>query len=146
MGIEQKLIFLPVLVQMLLTVAMFFALAVAKSQAIKAGTVDRARSPLHENAWPVSVQKINNNIRNQFQLPVLFYVLAVILYLLNAVGLLTLWFAWGFVVSRIVHALIHTGPNPVPVRFLAWLVGFVCLLFLLGAAIGALLAHTVLVA
>jgi len=142
--IEQKLIFLPVLVQMLLVVSMYFALAVAKTRAIKAGLVDNQRRALHEDAWPESVQKINNNIRNQFQLPVLFYVLATVLYLLNAVGLLTLWFAWAFVVSRIVHALIHAGPNAVPVRFLAWLLGFVCVLFLLGAAIGALLAHTAL--
>ncbi len=142
--VEQKLIFLPLLVQVMLTVAMYFVLAVVKTQAIKAKLVDNARRALHEDAWPESVQKINNNIRNQFQLPVLFYVLVIVLYLLGAAGTLALWAAWVFVVSRIVHALIHAGPNIVPLRFLAFLVGLISLLFLLGAAIGAVMAHTMI--
>ena len=55
--------------QILLTITVYVALVVAKSRAIQAGQVDLARRALHADAWPESVQKINNNIRNQFEVP-----------------------------------------------------------------------------
>ncbi|MFU8820936.1 MAG: MAPEG family protein [Gammaproteobacteria bacterium] len=79
-------IFLPLLLQVRLTVAVYLALSAAKSPAVEQGFVDPARRALHDDAWPESVQKINNNIRNQFEVPVLFYVLVVTLYLLEAAG------------------------------------------------------------
>jgi hypothetical protein len=38
--------------------------------------------------------------------------------------------AWGYVVSRILHAWIHLGSNYVPRRFQAFLVGFAILIAL----------------
>jgi hypothetical protein len=86
--IPDAYIFLPLLLQVLLTVAVYLALSVAKSRAVEQGLVDPQRRALHEDAWPESVQKINNNIRNQFEVPVLFYVLVITLYLLDAAGML----------------------------------------------------------
>lgn len=109
-------ILLPVLAQVVLTITMYVALAVAKRKAVAAGLVDLERRALHEDAWPDSVRKINNNIRNQFEVPVLFYVTALILWQLGESGTRTLALAWSFVASRIVHAWVHTHSNIVPVR------------------------------
>lgn len=109
-------IFLPLLLQVLLTLTLFIYLAIAKSRSVKQGTVDLQRRALHGDAWPESVQQINNSIRNQFEVPVLFYVLVIVLYLLQSVSLLTLVLAWLFAISRLLHAYIHIGSNHVPYR------------------------------
>jgi hypothetical protein len=70
------------------------------------------------------VLKINNNLRNQFELPVLFYVVAGVLWALDAVHVLALAAAWLFAVSRIVHAWIHVGSNYLPNRRRAFTVGW----------------------
>lgn len=111
-----NLIFLPVLVQILLTLAGYIGLAIAKASAVKNKQVNETRRGLYDDAWPESVIKINNNIRNQFELPVIFYVLCFMLWALQAVTLFVLIVAWLFVLSRLVHAYIHTGSNYVPLR------------------------------
>jgi hypothetical protein len=109
-------IFAPVLVQVLLTLGVYVALIRAKVRAMKAGQVDMTRRALHDDAWPESVMKINNNIRNQFEVPVLFYVVAFALWALDAVHVAALAAAWLFVASRVVHAHVHTGSNVVAIR------------------------------
>lgn len=121
---NRDLIFGPVLVQALLTLATYVFLIKAKIRAMKAGEVDMARRALHDDAWPESVMKINNNIRNQFEVPVLFYVLAFALWALDAVHWVALAAAWLFAISRIVHAWIHIGTNYVPNRRRAFTVGW----------------------
>jgi hypothetical protein len=83
--------------------------------------------------------KINNNIRNQFELPVLFYVLTIVLWRLGETGTLALMVAWLFVASRIAHAYVHTGANYVPVRRRIFTFGWLVVLIMAGMAIRALL-------
>ena len=121
---NRDLIFGPVLVQVLLTLATYVLLIKAKIRAMKAGEVDMARRALFDDAWPESVMKINNNIRNQFEVPVLFYVLAFALWALEAVAWPALAAAWLFAISRIVHAWVHIGTNYVPNRRRAFTIGW----------------------
>lgn len=114
---------LPILAQILLTIAMYLKLAVAKSRALRYGQVDLERRALHDDAWPDAVLQINNNIRNQFEVPLLFYVLTLVLWELRAGGMLALALAWVFVISRVLHAWIHTGSNYVPLRRRVFMVG-----------------------
>ena len=109
-------LYLAMLAQVLLTMVVYVALARAKGRALRAGQVDRARARLHDDAWPDDVIQINNNIDNQFQVPVLFYVVCFILAATNVTGLLVLALAWLFVATRVAHAWIHTHSNYVPMR------------------------------
>lgn len=111
-----KLIFLPVVIQIALTLGLYIYLAVAKSRASKLGLVDESRRALYDDAWPNNVLQINNCIRNQFEVPVLFYVLIIILWLTNSINIYIHLLAWAFVVSRLFHASIHVGSNYVPLR------------------------------
>ena len=129
-----QLILLPVLLQIALTLASYVALARAKSKALALGQVDEVRRALHSDAWPDSVIKINNNIRNQFETPVLFYVLVLVLLNLGAVGWLTQLLAWLFVLSRIAHTLVHTGTNQVPLRRRLFTSGCVVLILMTALA------------
>ncbi len=127
---NQNLIFLPVLVQIALVIALYVYLAIAKSRASQRGEVDEDRRALYDDAWPESVLKINNCIRNQFEVPVLFYVLIFILWSLGAVNIVVHVVSWLFVATRIVHAYIHTGSNYVPLRRSVFSIGVLILLVL----------------
>lgn len=113
---DNKIIFLPVIVQIALTLWLYVYLGVAKARAVKAGEVNEARRALYDDAWPESVLKVNNCIRNQFEVPVLFYVLIGVLWSTGAINIVVHVAAWLFVLSRIVHAVVHTGSNFVPLR------------------------------
>ncbi len=117
-------IFAPVLAQLLLTLIVYVLLIREKIRAIRAGRVNKERRPLYDDAWPESVIKINNNLRNQYELPVLFYVVSIALWAVEAVGVVALVAAWLFVASRIVHAYIHLTSNYVPNRRRAFTVGW----------------------
>jgi hypothetical protein len=125
-------IFVPVIIQVLLTLAIYVRLIKVKILELRAGRVNRDRLPLHEDAWPESVLQINNNIRNQFELPVLFYVLCVVLWLVDAVNPLALAAATAFALSRVAHAMIHLGSNYVPSRRRAFTVGWWVLALMAG--------------
>jgi hypothetical protein len=136
--VNGRMILLPVMVQVILTMVVYILLNFAKVRATKRGEVNQARRGLHDDAWPQSVIKINNNIRNQFEVPVLFYVLSFELLALNAVTIPVIAIAWLFVLSRIVHAYIHIGRNHVPSRRKAFMFGCVMLVALAVMAAFAL--------
>lgn len=124
-------IFWPVLAQIFLTLAMFIILAVRKAKAVKAGNVDRQQAALDNSAWPQDVVQVSNNIANQFQAPVLFYVLCLVIYSINAVGTVAIVLAWLFALSRYAHAYVHIGSNYVPMRLRMFLIGCLALIAML---------------
>jgi len=123
-------IFVPVIVQVLMTLLIYVRLIKVKIREIRAGRVDKTRSALHEEAWGDAVLQINNNIRNQFELPVLFYVMSAVLWAMDSVNGLAIAAAFLFVLSRIAHALIHLGSNYVPNRRRTFTVGWWVLMFM----------------
>ncbi|MGB5285891.1 MAG: MAPEG family protein [Polyangiales bacterium] len=135
---DPKLIFWPVVVQIALSAFIYIRLKSVKVAAVAAGGVDRQKAALHPDAWPDSVIKVNNNLRNQFEAPVLFYVVTIILFVLGAVNPVTLGLAWLFVLSRLVHAYIHTGSNIVKHRLRVFTLGLVAVLGMLAAVAYAL--------
>jgi hypothetical protein len=113
---ENNLIFAPVIIQIILTFWLYIYLAIAKSRAVKLGEVNETRRPLHDDAWPDRVLQINNCIRNQFEIPILFYVLIGVLWSIESINIYVHVAAWIFIFTRIAHAIIHTGSNYVPLR------------------------------
>jgi hypothetical protein len=131
---------LPLVVQVLLTIVLYVVLVVRKKRAARAGEVNEARRALFEDAWPDHVIQVNNCIRNQFEVPVLFYVLALSLCVLDAVDGWAVGVAWAFVASRIAHALVHTTRNHVPTRRRIFTVGVVLVLVFAGLVARAALS------
>ncbi|MFT7247187.1 MAG: hypothetical protein ACI82A_004571 [Candidatus Azotimanducaceae bacterium] len=124
-------IFWPVLAHILLTLIVFIVLGVRKAKAVKAGEVNRTQAALNNREWPEDVVKVSNNIANQFEFPVLFYVLCLMLYNINAVGMVAIALAWSFTLSRFAHAYVHIGSNYVPMRLRLFLVGCLVLIAML---------------
>lgn len=136
---KPSLIFLPLLLQILLTFLVYIGATRAKNRAVALGQVDESRRALHKDAWPDDVLKFTNNLANQFEAPVLFYALCLVLWALNAVTMLALAMAWVFVATRYLHAVVHTGSNHIPHRKPIFMVGVACLLVMWGCALAALL-------
>ncbi|RVA23154.1 hypothetical protein EN935_28570, partial [Mesorhizobium sp. M7D.F.Ca.US.004.03.1.1] len=77
---------------------------------------------------PASSITVAANLTNQFELPVLFYVLCLTLHLTNGVNYLTLALMWIFVASRYFHAWVHLTSNNLLLRSRSFFVGAVILL------------------
>ncbi len=75
----------------------------------------------------MQTQKVSNAFQNQFELPVLFYVLVILALFTRKADLAFVVLSWVFVVTRCVHAAIHTGPNIVLRRGLAYGAGGIVL-------------------
>ncbi|MFO1172751.1 MAG: MAPEG family protein [Hyphomicrobiaceae bacterium] len=116
-------ILLPVFAQVALTFALGIWLAAARYGAVRAGTSRVRDIALGQPAWPARVIQIANCFANQFEMPVLFYVLAVLVVLTGTSDGVMIGLAWGFVTLRVVHAAIHTTRNDVRYRFYVFLAG-----------------------
>jgi hypothetical protein len=118
-----QIILMPLFVQVALTFVLLFWMARSRIGALKSGQVKMADVALGQFNWPTKTQQISNNFNSQFQLPVLFYVLTVLEIVLHQADFLFVVLAWLFVLSRVVHAYIHTGTNYVRHRFNAFAAG-----------------------
>ena len=60
---------------------------------------------------PPSVSLPNQNYTNLLELPVLFYVVCLMLYVTNNVDVIALYLAWAFVGFRLIHTVVHLTSN-----------------------------------
>ena len=127
---NNDLIFLPVLAHVVLIFMLYIYLGIVKSRAVKEGTVDRKKAALDPKAWPESVVKVINNLGNQFESPIIFYIISIIYYLTNNVDSFLISIMSIYVLTRYMHTYIHVTSNFVPYRFKLFLVGVLILLVL----------------
>jgi hypothetical protein len=120
----------PLFVLVALTFALLFWMGGARHGAVRRGEVRVRDISLGQSNWPPRVQQISNCFHNQFQLPMLFYVLTVLALFLKKADLLFVLMAWVFVVLRFVHAGIHVTSNHVGRRFQAFAAGAIVLLLM----------------
>jgi hypothetical protein len=125
----------PVFVQVALT---FFVLY--WSGVVRVGHTQRREVRIGDIArgqpnWPEHATQLGNNVRNQFEIPVMFYAIVGFAMITGKADLLFVVLAWGFALSRLVHAYIHTTSNRVSRRFLAYTVGSatLCLMWIVFA-------------
>ena len=117
----------PVFAQVALTFALLFTLGPARVAAVQRGEVKVRDIVLGQSAWPDRITQIGNSFDNQFQVPVLFYVLVALALVTGKVDSILTWGAWAFVASRVVHALVHVTTNAITQRFNAYLTGVLVL-------------------
>ena len=116
-------VLLPLFVEVALTFVLLFWMAFARIGAIKRKQTKMADVALGQLNWPPRVQQISNSYHSQLQLPVLFYALTVLVIVTRHADIVFVVLAWLFVLTRLLHAYIHTGSNYVPHRFNAFAVG-----------------------
>jgi hypothetical protein len=117
----------PLFVQVLLTFVLLVMMGRRRFAAARAGEVRIEDTALGQSTWPQEPTKAANAFANQFQMPVLFYVLVLLAVITRKADLLFVVLSWVFVITRLFHAFIHTGSNVVMRRFTAFLAGVVVL-------------------
>jgi len=79
---------------------------------------------------PLDVSLFNRNLMNLLEMPVLFYVAALSLFVTHHVNANIVNLCWAFVALRIVHSVIHVTYNNVFHRFVMFLSSNIVLLVL----------------
>ncbi len=70
-----------------------------------------------EGQEPEALRVVSRHYINLFEMPLLFYVGVILTYVTNQVNYWMIGLAWGYVVLRYLHSLVHLTSNNVPVRF-----------------------------
>lgn len=81
-----------------------------------------------QGSLPSQVRAIGDNFNNLFELPVVFYVVAITIYLAGDVDMIAIYLAWGFAGFRILHSLIQSTYNNVLHRFGIYMLSLLCVL------------------
>jgi hypothetical protein len=122
-----QMVLLPLFVQMFLTFALLVGMVVTRGHALSSGETKIRDIALRQPNWPTRATQIGNCFSNQFELPVLFYVLIAVALPLRHADLIVVMLSWVFVVTRFVHAGIFISSNDVRRRSLAWFAGVIVL-------------------
>ena len=120
-------VLLPVFVLVGFTFVLLVWMASARRRAIVSRETKIRDIALGQQNWPVRATQIANCYRNQFELPVLFYVLIAIALPIRHADLVIVILSWVFVVTRFVHAGIFVSSNDLGRRSLAWFAGVLVL-------------------
>jgi len=120
-------ILLPLFVEVALTFALMFWLGVERVAVVRRKEIHIRDIALGQPNWPKRATQIGNAFDNQFQLPLLFYVLVILAIFTGRASLIFVVLAWLFVGVRIVHAVIHVTHNNVPQRFWVFAAGAIVL-------------------
>ncbi|MGH6805799.1 MAG: MAPEG family protein [Ensifer adhaerens] len=108
-------IFWPMVAHVLLVFVLYALLSIRRVGLVRAGKVQV--SQFRENRdEPGESLVVRNSIANQFELPVLFHVCCVLLYITEADNIVSLALAWLFVASRYLHAFVHVTSNRIRYR------------------------------
>ena len=79
---------------------------------------------------PLDVSNPSDNLKNLFELPVLFYALVLYLFATQRVDATYVGAAWLFFAFRVLHSAMHCTLNIVNVRFALYLVASLALWFM----------------
>ncbi|MDH3641710.1 MAG: MAPEG family protein [Gammaproteobacteria bacterium] len=75
---------------------------------------------------PPAVANPSDNLKNLFEIPVIFYVLAIYLFATGNVDATHLVSSWTFVTFRVLHSAVHCTINIVMLRFCLYLISSLC--------------------
>jgi len=140
---EQRAIFGPFFATMLLTLVVWIYMYVRRIAFIRSNNLrpgDLAVPGALAQLSPPAVSNPSDNLKNLFEIPVLFYALALYLFATNQVDPGYVGAARIFVVFRVLHSAVHCTINIVMLRFYLYLIATLAVWFMLLRATLAFLS------
>ncbi|MGX1742077.1 MAPEG family protein [Bosea sp. NPDC055353] len=114
-------------------------LALRRKNAFTSGAVRPDEVTVSTERYPVPARLAAANFTNQFETPVIFFALVMVAMETGATGYVMALLAWLYVATRIVHTLVHIGPNPLKLRGAIYGIGVIALFCMwLGVLISVL--------
>jgi hypothetical protein len=136
-AVEQSAIFAPFFAMMFLTLAVWvymYARRIPFIRSMKLSPEDLAKPGELARLSPAAVSNPSDNLKNLFEIPVLFYALALALFVTAKVDAVYLAAAWVFFAFRAAHSVVHCTFNHVLLRFSLYLVATLAVWFMLVRA------------
>lgn len=133
---NQSEIFGPMFVMFLLTFVVWVYLYVRRLPFVLSGEFnpERGTSLELDMASPAGIVHPSDNLKNLFELPVIFYALVLLLYVTGQVDVVYLVAAWVFTGFRILHSMVHCTVNFIPARFPIYVLSAFSLWFMVARA------------
>jgi hypothetical protein len=123
-------VLLPLFVEVILTFVLMLRMGALRGVDFRSGAVSGADVALREPNWPKRTAQAANSFSNQFELPVLFYVLTILAWDTRHAGYIFVVLAWVFVVCRLLQAYIHVSSNVYRLRSTFFSIGAVVLMIM----------------
>ncbi|HZJ13306.1 MAG TPA: MAPEG family protein [Methyloceanibacter sp.] len=120
-------ILLPMFVQVALTFVLLFWTIFLRLRAVRRGEVSPQQVALRQPNWPPHVQQVSNAFHNSVEMPTLFYVVVLLGLMSKTLDVTVYVLMWMFVLSRVVHAVIHVTSNDLRHRTPMFLIGAIAL-------------------
>jgi hypothetical protein len=124
-----QFVLLPLFVEVVLTFVLLSWMAILRQQDFRRG-VRKDQVALREPNWSVRTLQVGYCFANQFELPMLFYVLTILSIMTHHADVVFVVLAWIFVLSRLAHAYVHTTSNNIMQRGPLFGLGMVVLLIM----------------
>ena len=86
-------------------------------KSVKKGEIHIKQYRIYDGEFPPILNSVRQHYKNMFEMPILFYLLAVLLLIQGNTTNLDIIFAWGFVVFRILHSISRIPNRDVNLRF-----------------------------
>jgi len=119
---------LPLFAEVLLTFGLMLGMMYFRTSSLRRGETRFKDIALREPNWPPRAQQFAYAFSNQFELPVLFYLLTVLSLITHHADLVYLVLAWIFVAMRVLQAFVHVNKNNVQRRGAFYGIGALALL------------------
>jgi len=135
--VSQTAIFGPFFATILLTFVVWVYMYVKRIRFLTSNQVDSKDMAVPGALAAISPPDVSNpsdNLKNLFEIPVLFYALALYLFVTSQVDGTYVVAAWVFVVFRVLHSAVHCTINVVMLRFYLYLVSTLAVWFMAGRA------------
>ena len=130
----QTAIFGPFFATMLLTLLVWVYMYIRRIRFITKNNIDPkdlAVPGALAQLSPAEVSNPSDNLKNLFEIPVLFYALALYLFVTGQVDVTYVSAAWIFVAFRALHSAVHCTLNLVMLRFYLYLIATLAVWFML---------------
>jgi len=134
---EQTAIFGPFFATMLLTFVVWVYMYVRRIRFITSSNLspgDLSKPGELARLSPAAISNPSDNLKNLFEIPVLFYALALYLFVTRQVDGTYVTAAWVFVAFRALHSAVHCTVNVILVRFSLYLVSTLAVWFIAARA------------
>ena len=128
---QQTLIIYPLIGMVFLTLFIGVKGLILRIKAVRNDGLNPSYFLLNSGGKPPEyVTKYSQHYENMFELPVLFYVVSILLLVVEKVDVFYLALAWLYLISRIFHAYIHTTSNKLSIRKNIFLLSTIILYFI----------------
>lgn len=116
----QEAIFGPFFATIFLTLVVWVYMYIRRISYIKRHKIrpqDLAAPKASVQPWPAQIVTPSDNLKNLFEIPVLFYALVLYLFVTKQVDAIYVYTAWLFVIFRTLHSAVHCTFNHIMLRF-----------------------------